>query len=38
MDIKQLKDAMKNPEIHKKIQDMVLEFFMKKSNQYKYTE
>lgn len=29
---------MENPEIHKKIQDMVLEFFMKKSNQYKYTE
>lgn len=38
MDIKQLKEVMKNPEIHKKIQDMVLEFFMKKSNQYKYTE
>lgn len=38
MDIKQLKEAMKNPEIHKKIQDMVLEFFKKKSNQYKYTE
>ncbi len=29
MDIKQLKEAMKKLEIHKKIQDMVLEFFMK---------
>lgn len=29
MNIKQLKEAMKNPEIRKKIQDMVLEFFMK---------